>query len=84
VADLRNLSVRDGNETIIDDLIGENDPAPHDAIDRVHSICSQMQLPNSLSELFAWQCKGVREGRGSHARDLDIIGAGCKERVFIL
>jgi hypothetical protein len=45
VADLRNLSVGDGNETIIDDLIGENDPAPHDAIDRVHPMHSRMASP---------------------------------------
>ena len=58
-ADLRNFSVGYGNEPIIDDLVGENDPAPHDAINRGHPNLLQTYLPNYLSELFAWRRKGV-------------------------
>jgi hypothetical protein len=42
VPNLSDFSVRNSDETIIDDLTGKNDPAPHDAIDRVHSLHSRM------------------------------------------
>jgi hypothetical protein len=41
-ADLCHLSIRDSDETIVDELVGKNDPAPYDAIDRVHPIHSRI------------------------------------------
>jgi hypothetical protein len=52
-ADLRNLSIRNGDETIVDELVGKNDPAPYDAMDRVHPIHSRIASLDRTREAFA-------------------------------
>src|SRR5947209_18848880 len=49
-AHLRNFSARHSDKAVVDNLVGENDPAPHTAIDRVHPL-----LPEDASS--EWDAK---------------------------
>ena len=56
--DLRNSPVGNRHETVVNDLTGKNDPASHDAVDRVHPICSRC----SYQPLFQNFLRGSARG----------------------